>query len=67
MMHFFNKLELSDQKHQTNGNIRDENYKGIFLFNMKDFVSFRTYCKSMYFIPTRFLEENIDGFHFPQF
>ena len=35
---FFNKLELSDHQYQTNGNIRDENYKGKLLFTMKDFV-----------------------------
>ena len=32
-----NKRELSDTKYQTNGNVRDENYKGKFLFSMKDF------------------------------
>ena len=32
-----NKLELSDQKYQTNGNIRGENYNGKLLFPMKDF------------------------------
>ena len=33
MINFVNKLELSDQKYQTNGNIRDENYKGDFLIS----------------------------------
>ena len=43
LMDFVNKLYLSDQKYHTNGNIEDENYKGKFLFTMKDFVSFGTY------------------------
>ena len=34
-MNFVNILELSDQKYHTNGNVRDENYKGRFLFPMK--------------------------------
>ena len=38
IMIFLNKLKLSDQKYQTNGNVRDENYRGKFLFPMKDFV-----------------------------
>ena len=38
MMDFMNKIKLSDQKYQTNGNVRDDNYKGDFLFPMKDFV-----------------------------
>ena len=44
---FLNKLDLSDQKYQINGNVRDDNYKGGLLFPMKDFVSFVTYRKSM--------------------
>ena len=48
MINFVNKLELSDQKYQTNGNLRDENYIGKCLFSIKDFVSFSTYCHSMY-------------------
>ena len=42
MVDFVNKIEVSDQKYQTNGNVRDENYNVKFLFNMKDFVSFST-------------------------
>ena len=38
MFDFVNKLELSGQKYQTNGNGRDEHYKGRFLFPMKYFV-----------------------------
>ena len=34
---------------------------------MKDFVSFVTDLQSMYFIPTKLLEENINGVRFPQF
>ena len=45
MKDFVSTLELSDQKYQTNGNIRDKNYKGNFLFTMKDFVPFRTDCQ----------------------
>ena len=42
MVDFFNKLELIDQKYQTNGTIIGESYKGKLLFTMKDFVSFGT-------------------------
>ena len=45
MMNFVNKLELSDQKYELNGNLRDENYKERFLFPIKDFVSFGTDCQ----------------------
>ena len=38
MVVFVNKLELRDQKHQTNGIVRDESYKGKLLFFMKYFV-----------------------------
>ena len=31
MMNFVNKLELSDQKYQTNGNVNEGNYKGKFM------------------------------------
>ena len=34
---FVNKLELSDEKYQNNGNVRGKNYKKNFLFPMKDF------------------------------
>ena len=33
MMNFVNKIELSDQKYQTNGNVRNENYKLGFELN----------------------------------
>ena len=35
MVDFVNKLELSDQKYQTNGNLKDGNYKGNLLFPIK--------------------------------
>ena len=35
---FLNNLELSDQKYETNENVRNENYNEKFLFPMKDFV-----------------------------
>ena len=38
MVDFLNKLKLSDQKYQTNRNVRYENYKGKLLFPMEDFV-----------------------------
>ena len=52
MINFVNKIELSDQNYQTNGNVRYENYKGKFLFPMKEFVSFVTDHKSMYLCQT---------------
>ena len=56
MMNFLNILELSDQKYQTNINLRDENYKGKLLFPMKEFVQFRTDLQSIHFISTRLLK-----------
>ena len=67
MVYFVNKLDLSDQKYKTNGNIRNESYKGKFLFFMKDFVSFGTYCQSMYLMQIIFLIDKINGVHIPQF
>ena len=66
-MNFVNKLELSDQKYQNNGNLRDENFKGKFLYPMKDFVSFGTYHQSMYFMSTILLKYKIDGVLVPKF
>ena len=66
-MYFVNKLYLNYQNYHTNENIRDENYKGKFLFPMKDFVSFGTYRPSFYFMSTRFLKHDIDGVRVPQF
>ena len=42
MVDFLNKLELSYQKYHTIGNVIDENYKGEFLFPMKEVVSLVT-------------------------
>ena len=42
MMNFVNKIELSDQKYQTNRNVRGGNYKRTLLFTIKDFVLFGT-------------------------
>ena len=36
MVDFLNKLELSDQKYQTNVNVRYENHKVKLLFTMKE-------------------------------
>ena len=66
-MDIVNEIELIDQKHQTNGNIRDENYKGKFLFTIKDFVSFGTDHQSMHFMSTAFLKYKINRVCVPQF
>ena len=62
-----NRLDFSDQKYQTNGVVRDESYKGMLLFTMKDFLSFLPDRQSMYFIPTRLLEDNNNGLFVTQF
>ena len=46
-MDFVNKLDFSDQKHQTNGNLRYEHCKRNFLFPMKDSFSFGKDHQSM--------------------
>ena len=51
----------------TNGNVKDKNHKGNFLFPMKDFVSFRTNLQSMYFMSTIILKDNINGFRITNF
>ena len=56
MMNFVNKIELSYEKYQTNGNVIDEKYKGSILFHMKELVLFGTDLQSMYFMSTRFLK-----------
>ena len=60
-----NKLGLSDQKYQTNGNARDEDCRGNFLFAMEDFVSFGTDTQSMYFMSTILSKYNIDRVQVP--
>ena len=61
MMIVLNKLELSDQEHYINVNVRYESYKWKFLFTMKGFVPFGTDFKSIYFMPTILLKDKIDG------
>ena len=61
-----NKLYLSYQKYKTNGNVRDEKYKGKLLFPMKGFVLFVTDHQSIYFMSTRLLKDNIGRFRVPQ-
>ena len=62
-----NKLELSDQKYQKNGNVRDEKYKGKLLFPIKDFVLISTDLQSMHFMSTRWIKDNINGFYVTKF
>ena len=50
MVDFVNTLDLSYQIYNTNGNVRDENYKVKFLSPMRDFLSFGTDLQSMYFM-----------------
>ena len=37
---FVNRLKLKNQKYQSNGNRREENYKGNFSFPTKEFFHF---------------------------
>ena len=67
MVDFANKLELINQKYWTNVNIGYEQYKGKFLFPMKDFFSFATDRQSMYFISNTILTDNINVVRVPQF
>ena len=67
MVNFVNKTELIHKKYKTNGIVRDEHYKGKFLFPTKEFVSFGTYRQSMHFMSTMFLKENIYVIRVPQF
>ena len=67
MVNFVNKLDLSDQKHQTNGNKRDEDYKKRLLYSMDYFVSFGTDHQSIYFMSTRFLRYKINVDRVPNF
>ena len=56
MVDFVDTLYLSVQVYQTNGTVRDENYKGKLYFTIKYFVSFGKDYQSMYSIPTTFLK-----------
>ena len=66
MVYFVNELELSDE-YQTNGTVKNENYKVKFLFPMKYFASFGKDFRSMYFMSIIFLKDEIDGVRVPQF
>ena len=67
MVNFLHKLDLSDQKYQTNGVLRDENDKEKLFFPIKYFVSYGTYRQLMYFMSNIFLKDKIDGFCVQQF
>ena len=61
MVDFLYSLDLSDQKYETNGNLRYDNYKGKFLFTTKNFVSFGTDWQSIHFMSKIILKDNING------
>ena len=67
MIYFVNILESNNQKYKTNGTVRDDNYKGNFLFAVSDFISFVKDSKSMFLMSAIFLKDNIDGACVPQF
>ena len=67
MVEVINKLELNDKKYQTNGAIRDEDYKIKFLLPIKYLMSFRSDSHSMFLMSTIFVKFDIDGVHVPQF
>ena len=67
MVYFVNKIELGYQKYQTNGIVIDEDYKIGLLFPMRDSFLFVTDRRSMYFMSTIFLKDNIDAVLVPQF
>ena len=67
MMNFVNKLDLSDQKYQTDENIKYENYKEKLIFTIKGFLSSVTDCQSINIMLDISFKENIDGVHVPQF
>ena len=68
MFHLFlNKLELSNQKHQSNGTVRDDKYKVNFLFPMKEFMSYGIDPQSMFYMSTILLKYNIDQVRVPKF
>ena len=67
MVDFMNKLDINDEKHQSNGNVRDNNYKSRLLFPIKYFVLFRTNSQSIYLMSNRLLKYKIDEVRAPQF
>ena len=64
---FVKKLQVSNYNYQTNVTVRDANSEETLLFPMKDFVSFRKYIQSTYFMSTRLLKNDIDEVRLPQF
>ena len=48
MVEFFNKIEFDDQRYGTNETLGDDNYKGKFLFLIKESVSLWTDRQSMF-------------------
>ena len=67
MVDFVNKLDFSNQIYQTNGTVRDENYKGELSFHMKEFVSFGEKMSVNICMSTIFLKDKIDGVRVPKF
>ena len=67
MVDIENKLYTSDQKYQTNENVRNENYKGKLLSSVTDLVSFGTVFQSIYFMSTILLKYKIIGSRVTQF
>ena len=50
MIHFVNKLEFNDQKYQSNGSVRDDNYRIKLLFTIEKLVSFGTDRQSIFYM-----------------
>ena len=67
MVDFVYNLDLNYHEYWTNETVKNESYKGMFLFTVKDFVSFITDSKSMFLMSTRFLKYMINGVSVPQF
>ena len=61
MIEFMNRLYLNSRKYQTNGTVIDEYYKRKFVFHIKEFVSFGTYCQAMFYMSNIPPKDNIDG------
>ena len=59
MVGFVYRLESNDQRFQTNGTVRANNYKKMLLFPMRDFVSFGTYHQQVFYILNRFFKNNL--------
>ena len=59
MIYFSDISELNDHKYKKNGTVRDENYKGNFLFTMKEFLSFGTYFNQCFNAKKIIKRENV--------